>query len=58
MLPSSTYTNLFQERNISDGAELICSGLKENTSEQELEIINLQADLWLKTRMNDKNVGI
>jgi hypothetical protein len=47
--------NLFQERDISERAELISSVFKENLSELELEIINLQTDLSLKTIMNDTN---
>jgi len=47
----SFITNLFQER---ESAELI-SVFKENVSELEFEIINLQTYLSLKTRVNDTN---
>jgi hypothetical protein len=50
----SFITNPFQERDISESAELISPVFKENVSELELEIINLQTDL-LKTRLNDTN---
>jgi hypothetical protein len=46
----SFVTNMFQERDISESAEL-----KENVSELELEIINLQTDIPLKKRVNDTN---
>jgi hypothetical protein len=49
----SFITNQFQERDISESAELISSVFKENVSDLELEIINLQTDLSLKTRVND-----
>jgi hypothetical protein len=39
----------------SESAELISSVVKENVSEVELEIINLQTDLLLKTTMNGTN---
>jgi hypothetical protein len=48
-------TNPFQERDISESAELISSVFKENVSKLEHEIINLQIDLSLKTRVNDTN---
>jgi hypothetical protein len=37
----------------SESAKLISSVFKENMSEVELQIINLQTDLSLKTTMND-----
>ena len=43
-------TNPFQERDISERAELISTALKESVSEAEL--INLQTDLSLETRVN------
>jgi hypothetical protein len=49
----SFITNPFQERDISESAELIYSVFKENVS--ELEIFNLQTDLLLKTKVNDTN---
>jgi hypothetical protein len=51
----SFITNPFQERDISESAELTSSVFKENVSELELEIMNLQTDLSLKTRVNDTN---
>jgi hypothetical protein len=41
----SFITNLFQERDISENAEIISSVIEENVSELELEVINLQTDL-------------
>jgi hypothetical protein len=51
----SFITNPFQEGDISESAELISSVLKENVSELELEIINMQTDLSLKIKVNDTN---
>jgi len=51
----SFITNPFQDRDINESAEFISSVFKENVSELELEIINLQTDLSLKTRLNDTN---
>jgi hypothetical protein len=48
----SFITNPFQERDISDSIELISSVFKENVSELEPEIIDLQTDLSLKTRVD------
>jgi len=47
-------TNPFQERDISERAELISSALEENAS--EVELINLQTDLLLEIRANAKRV--
>jgi hypothetical protein len=52
----SFITYPFQERDVSESAELISSVFKENISELELDIINLQTDLSLKTRVNDTNI--
>jgi hypothetical protein len=49
----SFIANPFQEIDLIERAELISPLLKENMSELELEIINLQTDLWLKTRVNN-----
>jgi hypothetical protein len=49
----SFITNPYQERDVSESAELTSSVFKGNMS--ELEIINLQRDLPLKTRINDTN---
>jgi hypothetical protein len=46
----------FQERGVSECAELIYSVFEENVNELELEVINLQTDLPLKTRANDTDV--
>jgi len=51
-------TNLFQKREVGEGAEIISYVLNENVSELELEIINLQTDLSLKTRLNNTTFGI
>jgi hypothetical protein len=51
----SFITNLFQERDTSESAELLSSVFKENVSELEHEIINLHTGLSLKTRLNDTN---
>jgi hypothetical protein len=48
----SFITNPFQERDVSKSAELISSVFRENLSELELEMINLQTDSSLKTRLN------
>jgi hypothetical protein len=45
----SFITNLFQGRDVSESTELISSVFKENVSELELDIINVQTDLSLKT---------
>jgi hypothetical protein len=55
-LTVSFVTNLFQEGDLSDRAERVCSVFKENVRELEpFEIINLQSDLPLKTGVNDTN---
>jgi hypothetical protein len=51
----SFITNPFQESDIRESAELISFLFKENVSEPELEIINLQTDLSFKTRVNNTN---
>jgi hypothetical protein len=51
----SFITNLFQERDISENTELTSSVFRENMSEPELEIINLQTNLSLKIRLNYTN---
>jgi hypothetical protein len=51
----SFITNPFQERDVIQSAELISSVFSENVNELVLEIINLQRDISLKTRLNDTN---
>lgn len=54
----SSITNVFYERDVFERTEFISSVFKGNICEILHEIINLQRDLSLKTRINDTQFGI
>lgn len=49
-------TDLFQQRDISERAELISSVFKGNVSDLELDILMCKTHLSLKTTVNHKDL--